>query len=432
MAVFEFPHVFGPRAIDEMIQSIENPKASAETRIMAVGGLVQIGGEKTIQYLKEMITDKANNYPKEVLRAASDALGELSPAVLAGIKGKQAEETKARLAFRRDILFLNGKVLDVNPSSMKSSSKVTASSPIDWPISADIGVFLALQEEFDSFRDLLRRRGGVTWVPLDDPQKAFTYYRGEIKTPYTQQTVSVIAVCASEMGPERAANLASTYLTRCVTKTLVVVGIAGSLDSELRLGDVLVPNEVDAYLENSAAEDIGGSWVLTLSGRHFTADAHLLNQVRQLGGKAPVLLRGWESRAKRRLQRLLGAEDARRSLEKNLAKAKPEVFAADHHLATGPTVGKSFAFAEWLRSTNRKVSAMEMETAAVFDALETEIYRRRRLAIRGISDFADRRKTKVEKGFRGKFRQLSLLNASDYFLTLVEAGVFAEPISEND
>ena len=70
---------------------------------------------------------------------------------------------------------------------------------------------------------------------------------------------------------------------------------------------------------------------------------------------------------------------------------------------------------------------MEMVTGAVFDAIETHIRTLRRLAIRGISNLADKRKTKVEKQYRGKFREVSRLNACDYYLTLIEAGVFNEP-----
>jgi nucleoside phosphorylase len=228
--------------------------------------------------------------------------------------------------------------------------------------------------------------------------------------------VSVVAGCATEMGPARAANFASAFLAGCITKSVVVMGIAGALDTELRLGDVLIPNEMYAYLENSAAEDVKDAWQLHLSGNHFKADAHLLNQSRQLPRKKPELQRGWEARAKRRLMATLGEDKAAKALKKDIARAKPRIFAADHHLASGPTVNKSNAFAEWMRRENRNAMAMEMETASVFDAVETEIAHRRKLPIRGISDFADERKSKVEKSFRGKFRELSLLNACDYFV----------------
>jgi nucleoside phosphorylase len=255
---------------------------------------------------------------------------------------------------------------------------------------------------------------------------------GQIMTPHMTESVSLVAVCASEMGPTRAATLTSTFLRSCHTKSVVVIGIAGALDSELRLGDILIPNEVYAYLENSAAQDSKGRWKLAVSGKHFTADAHLLNQTRQLAGKAPGLRRNWETRAKRRLTTILGEDNVAKALKAEIGRAKPQIFAGDHHLATGPTVGKSNAFAKWLRSENRKAAAMEMETASVFDAVETEIDQPRRLAIRGISDFADSRKSKVEKSYRGKFREICLLNAYDCFLILVEAGVFADTTAKDD
>jgi nucleoside phosphorylase len=200
----------------------------------------------------------------------------------------------------------------------------------------------------------------------------------------------------------------------------------------LRLADVVVPNEVYGYLENSAAEDKSGGWEFRLSGKHFTADAHLLNQVRQLQRKLPNLRKNWEARCKRRLFRLMGADETASAIERQVTRPEPRIFAADHHLATGPAVGKSTAFAKWIQSENRKAVAMEMETAAVFDAVETEIQPRRRLAIRGISDFADERKVEVETSYKGKFRQLSHLNACDLFLTLIEGGVFHEHTETDD
>jgi nucleoside phosphorylase len=427
LAAFEFPQRLGSGAVDELIRAIEDRQLSEEARTMAIVGLGKLGGPQAIEYLASMVTKTGDDNSPEQQRAACDTLGELSARTLARIGGAESEKTMARLAFRHEILFHNRTVLNSDQASSKPGRRAKTASSVEWPIRADIGVFLALTEEFDSFRDLLRRRGSLVWEPFDDPGKAFTYYRTQVKAPGMQEPVSIVAVCASEMGPGRAGILASAFTSNCITKSVVVIGIAGSFDSELRLGDVLVPSEAYSYLENSSAENSEDTWKFNPSGRHFTANAHLLNQARQLERKYPELQKSWEARCKQRLTRMLGKEQAAKALGKNLTRSKPQVLAADHHLATGPAVGKSSAFSKWIQSHNRKAVAMEMETAAVFEAVEVEIKPQRRLAIRGISDFADKRKSKVEKDYRGKFRGVSHLNACDYFFTLIEGGVFTEP-----
>jgi len=428
LAILRFPQVLGPMAFGEITRAIEDVGSSDETRDAAFLGLRKIGGPKAIEYLSA-IAENNSSHQRKV--QACEVLGELSPESLARIGGEASERTMARLAFRREILFRKHAVVDVAQATAAATRRRKAVLPPGWPIKADVGVFLALKEEFDSFCVLLRRRGGVNWDFFDDPDQAFTYFRAEFKTTYMQRPVSIVGVCASEMGPTRAGIIASSFGIRCKTRSVVVIGIAGGFDGDTRLADVLVPSEAFSYAENTSATDAKGTWTLVPAGKHFTADAHLLNQTRQLSHKFPDMQKEWAIRCKRRLARVLGEDQLADALGKNLTRSKPVVLAEDHHLATGPTVGKSSKFAKWIQAHDRKAVAMEMETAAVFDAIETHIRPLRRLAIRGISDFADKRKNQVEKQYRGKFRKVSHLNACDYFLTLMEVGVFNEPPAPN-
>ena len=161
------------------------------------------------------------------------------------------------------------------------------------------------------------------------------------------------------------------------------------------------------------------------SGKHYPIDQFLLNQVRQLRHKDAKAYDRWQARAGRMLTSMLGTPSKRkRAIDAKVTRPRPNLVAGDHHLATGPVVGKSTAFAEWLRRSDRKAAALEMETAAVFGAVGTQVERTRCLAIRGISDFADDRKSAVEKAFKGKFRSLSLTNAVEVFVLLAQLGVF--------
>ena len=72
---------------------------------------------------------------------------------------------------------------------------------------------------------------------------------------------------------------------------------------------------------------------------------------------------------------------------------------------------------EWLtREVDRKVAAMEMESAGVYDAGIIRTPAPRTIAIRGISDYADARKEKIETATKGLFRELATKNALSLFI----------------
>ncbi len=97
----------------------------------------------------------------------------------------------------------------------------------------------------------------------------------------------------------------------------------------------------------------------------------------------------------------------------------------DQKLASGPAVGKSEAFVEWLKSrVDRKFVAIDMESAGVYEAATIRSNPPRVLAIRGISDFADKRKKLIEDGTKGQFRTVAAKNAFSLLLRGIEAGFF--------
>jgi nucleoside phosphorylase len=286
-------------------------------------------------------------------------------------------------------------------------------------------VFIALDEELKYFLDFLGRKYGIAWAAEDHLHKAFTYHRALLSLAGAAAPISLAVFGAGEMGPDRAANATSALLEYYDPGAVVVIGIAGALSDDMRLGDIVVPDEIWSYLANSAVDDANeNEWKFTVSGNHFRADAHLLNQTRQVERRVPLPYRAWKHRCAGRLARALKATTGPALELETVTRRRPKVFAGDHQLASGPSVGRSDSFVKWLLAHDRKAVALEMESASVFDAVETEIRQRRPLAIRGISDFADQRKKTVEKSYKGTFRKVSMVNAIDFFCLLIEAGVF--------
>ena len=74
---------------------------------------------------------------------------------------------------------------------------------------------------------------------------------------------------------------------------------------------------------------------------------------------------------------------------------------------SGPAVGKGSAFISWIKGkVDRKVVAMEMESAGIYDAALIHTPAPRVIAIRGISDFADERKELLEDAAKDQFRSV--------------------------
>jgi nucleoside phosphorylase len=433
--VFQFPEIIGSSAMTAATRIAEDSRFRLSTRGTALRSLLRIGGQDVTEYVRKLIARKRRLRSWDLASAACGVLGELAPEALLTTRLAEADFTMARLAFRRGILFMKDQVLDPRSRSMTNSTRSNSTRSIsDQSVvleetgdhaSVDVAVVIALDEEWQLFRAHLRRHG-CQWHSRRDRKKAFTYHLGTLESD-GGQPARLVAIRAAEMGPQRAADIASTLLDRFAGAAVVVIGITGALSDDLKLGDVLIPNQVSAYLENSAAEDTGGdTWQLVRSGKTFTSDAYLLDRARDAAERSSPSHRRWTGNGARRLQRRLGKDDAAKALGLGVTGKAPRIFAGDHHLATGPVLAKSLAFAKWLKGHNRKVAAVEMETAAIYEATETEIQPRRRLAIRGISDFADDRKQLVEREYRGKFREISMLNASDFFLELLKAGVFAK------
>ena len=424
--VLRFPEFLGPNAESLLLAAIRNGELSDETRSTSLLSLARLDSQSAVDFAFDIASLKADGYSPAVVESACESLGQMRPALLALLNHPIADNTMAQIAFRHETLFTKSGVQTTSGGSLNNMSSPVSSGrkPISLP-PVDIAVFIAPKEEWRHFEQFLSRRFQVTWVTDDHPTKTFTFHRCVIELPKIGTTVSIAVVCIGEMGQERAANAASAMLDYLTPSSIVVIGIAGAISDDLRLGDIVIPNEVWSYLANSAADDTeSGQIDFKAAGNHFRPDANLLNQERQVGTRVPKSLQAWRRRCADRLSNAIKGKNSSALPLDDITRKHPLVFDGDQHLATGPSVVRSEVLAKWIASHDRKTVAVEMESASVLDAVETEITTRAALAIRGISDFGDSRKSMVEKTFKGAFRRISMLNAIDYLCLLIEAGVF--------
>jgi nucleoside phosphorylase len=197
-------------------------------------------------------------------------------------------------------------------------------------------------------------------------------------------------------------------LTYFKPSAVVVVGIAGALDSELRLGDVAVAREVCQFQAASKVIDESGTFQFQYSGANWHLGARLDRMVTNFSIDGGEFYQSW-LRSSGEFWRELG-------LPPNpLVSAEPRDVRGT--IASGDTVGASKAFAIELLGLNRKLLALEMEAAGAVRACHDEGVDW--LVIRGLSDFSDERKKQLDSTAGGAFRRLAARNAAEYLRQLL-------------
>ncbi|WP_346891545.1 TIR domain-containing protein [uncultured Roseibium sp.] len=287
----------------------------------------------------------------------------------------------------------------------------------------DILLYLALSEEADSVLGVL----GDGFKPEEFSSLALIGFFGTLRSSSLHRDFRVAVVPAGKMGNTRAANVVSALIGILKPADVVVIGIAGSLSNDMEPGDVFIPDSVNEYLANAAAVGEQGPWKFVTSGNNFLTSVRLLNRFQFFAHSYKMAHQSWQADTRALREAIIPATTEVAMKTAGLeSRGACKLFAGDDRkLASGPAVGKGTAFIEWImREVDRKASAIEMESAGVYDAAILRTPAPRTVSIRGISDYADERKEKIEKTAKGKFRDLSAKNAVALFIRAVEAGVF--------
>ncbi len=289
--------------------------------------------------------------------------------------------------------------------------------------SPDILVYVALSEEFD---DVLAELP-TTLESFELNSLNLTGYRGEISTP--ANSFRIVIVPAGKMGPTVSAAVTATIVAEFRPQTMVVLGISGSMSDDLQLGDVFVPASVKEFMANAAARGEDKDWRLQLSGEEIASDGRLVNRFQNLKNTNKHVFDAWQDNARKLSDQLVPAEVRQKLKGQGIHfDAQARLKAADDlKLASGPIVGKGAPFAQWLKEeSDRKFAAMDMESAGVYQACKLQALPPQVVAVRGISDYADERKAKIQQFGSTAFRKLATRNATAALLSGIRAGFFGK------
>lgn len=279
---------------------------------------------------------------------------------------------------------------------------------------AEIAILVPLREEFRVFIQHVRGCG-LSKTRLDG--RVFFLFRWHGRTCVTAMVASA--------GENRAGLLALSFVRHFKVRHLIVVGIAGAIESDLRLGDVVIATAVDRYLENAKAEQDGDHFKIVTSGEPYRPQQHTLNSIQNFEFENENALRQWEDAGaayvKEHASEFCG--------DPRLANAVPRLH--DGHVASGSIVSGTSRFLQWLKAhRDRKYLAIEMESGGVAETFHVEGIQCEWTIVRGISDFGDEKKKNLDDGEKeghwppGFFRRYAMYNAVGLLEAFIAAGLF--------
>ena len=281
----------------------------------------------------------------------------------------------------------------------------------------DIALFFALQEEYQVFSSIFPD----PTRQFEDKKLSLTYFMFEIMNKSSTRTWRLLTTVAGAMGQTRSASITTHLWNRFHPDNIVVLGISGSLHKDVLLGDIVIPKTVENYLSLAAAvPDQDLEWKIETSGATFQVDPRLRNKVQNMESSTIGAQMDWECRANNHIQTSRVVE---RAIADGLMHKKPKIFAEDVNLASGDILGKAEAFTKWLRRRDRKVTAIDMETAGALE-LSALGANTRFHCIRAISDFADERKERLDSEAGGVFRKYAISNAALFLKAAVVNDMF--------
>jgi len=268
---------------------------------------------------------------------------------------------------------------------------------------ADYLVLTPLNEEFRYLREAWPK-------PLHEERVGKIHYY-QVLHAAGHREASVVFAAMADMGQAWSGVFASEALRLWRPTTVVQVGIAGSVDKDVSVGDVIIPQEVIGYEVGDAIDTPNGPDIRFRSTGTQT-DLALLGSAHALQDNAEEYL-AWQEDAYN-----ISKED----LETNAAGRRPSAhIGAKQILASGNLVMKSKQFSEKLRATtNHKITAFEMEAKGLYNAIRLADDSPATLIIRGISDAANRNKAKLDDATKGAFRRSSVRSAARFLAALIE------------
>lgn len=266
--------------------------------------------------------------------------------------------------------------------------------------STNVVIITPLPEEHDEFLQVL-----PNLRDLSEKNRVVTLHDSGLPD------YNIISILPVGMGQDDAYDAAMEAIDRFSPDMIICVGIAGALDSDLKIGDVAVSQEIIDISQNMKIADgkKGAGSKIQLSPRALPIDEIISAGCRFVRSHPNLKPKyeAWKSLAMVRRKEL--EEDLVSSGIGHELEIEPDVFTGA--IVSGPVVA-SKEFKETLKALDRKVIAIETEAAGIYRACSK--HQIPFVTIRGISDHADLTKNALERTSKLSLRKLAAKNACEY------------------
>ena len=218
----------------------------------------------------------------------------------------------------------------------------------------DVGVVIPLHEEFRYVKEISPQ--------LESIQCEGTYfYRLDVSPS------SAVCCLVGQMGTLPAMHAATRLLKFAEVKVLVLLDLAGALDSSVDVGDVVVADEVNEFQASSKAQSTSNGYEVHYSGRHWPLEFAIREAVRHFEYSCPEGFSRWQAQV---------ADDfaALSAPNRDTVCSLPATLHIGP-IASGNIVAASSAFVEEVRRINRKFVAIDMEAAGMAFAATERVHR---------------------------------------------------------
>ncbi|GLY50177.1 5'-methylthioadenosine/S-adenosylhomocysteine nucleosidase [Lentzea sp. NBRC 102530] len=250
---------------------------------------------------------------------------------------------------------------------------------------AQVGLLVALPEELARIQSQLVRTTG----PRLMHGRSGSDYELFCHPEYPDLTIA--CGTSSGIGLLNACLAAHRLVTDVQPGLMVMTGIAGSLSHDAQIGDAVIASAVVHYLAEAKAIDKGAGFHLRLDGQSTPTDPRLNDPIRRFIDELHRDDHTWENlRVPFTDLDYLSPE----ALEQRRRPAdKPEVVLGK--IASGDVTCGSRNFQALLTQKDRKILAIDMESAGA--AAVATNFRTPWLFVRGISDYSDENKSKLDQ-----------------------------------
>jgi nucleoside phosphorylase len=206
-------------------------------------------------------------------------------------------------------------------------------------------------------------------------------------------------------------------------ETLVWLGIGAGIDKDVKVGDVVAATAVESYAQDAKAVAAEGplKFAFQDAGQSYRPNEDLVNEVRNFPFAHAEAFADWQRGAWERLQDEVPKDVLGPLVESRLVGQCPAIH--EGPMASGPFVGATKEFCDWVKTMNRKFLILEMESGGFLAAVSAATLPAHSLVLRGVSDYGDERKAQLDRIGQGVLRRYAMANAAGLLWKLLEAGV---------